>query len=57
MYVFNLEGTQAIRMRADIGVRKPAYCTAEGQVLLAYQPLEVVELVELRGGKCRRARL
>jgi len=49
MYVFNLEGTQAIRMRADIGVRKPAYCTAEGQVLLAYQPLEVVERVIARG--------
>jgi IclR family KDG regulon transcriptional repressor len=30
MYVYNLESTQAIRMRSDIGVRKPAYCTAEG---------------------------
>src|ERR1051325_2375260 len=25
MYVFNLESTQAIRMRSDIGVRKPAH--------------------------------
>jgi IclR family KDG regulon transcriptional repressor len=49
MYVFNLEGTQAIRMRADIGVRKPAYCTAEGQVLLAYQSPEFVEQVLARG--------
>ena len=36
MYVFNLESTQAIRMRSDVGVRKPAYCTAEGQAILAY---------------------
>src|SRR6516165_12806329 len=34
MYVYNLEGTHAIRMRSDIGVRKPAYCTAEGQAIL-----------------------
>src|SRR5882724_12814824 len=45
MYVFNLESTQAIRMRSDVGVRKPAYCTAEGQVLLAYQPTEVLDRV------------
>ena len=38
MYVFNLESTQAIRMRSDVGVRKPAYCTAEGQAILAFQP-------------------
>jgi DNA-binding IclR family transcriptional regulator len=53
MYVFNLEGTQAIRMRADIGVRKPAYCTAEGQVLLAYQSPEVVDRVIARGMPAR----
>src|SRR4051794_4623038 len=53
MYVFNLEGTQAIRMRADIGVRKPAYCTAEGQVLLAYQSPEFVERVIARGMPAR----
>ncbi len=45
MYVFNLESTQAIRMRSDIGVRKPAYCTAEGQAMLAYQPSDSVERV------------
>ena len=43
MYVYNLESTQAIRMRSDVGVRKPAYCTAEGQAILAFQPDEVVE--------------
>jgi len=45
MYVFNLESTQAIRMRSDVGVRKPAHCTAEGQAILAFQPDEVVERV------------
>ena len=42
MYVYNLESTQAIRMRSDIGVRKPAYCTAEGQAILAFAPDEIV---------------
>jgi IclR family KDG regulon transcriptional repressor len=49
MYVFNLESTQAIRMRSDIGVRKPAYCTAEGQAILAFQPQEVVDRVIEQG--------
>jgi IclR family transcriptional regulator, KDG regulon repressor len=43
MYVYNLESTQAIRMRSDIGVRKPAYCTAEGQAILAFQPDDVID--------------
>jgi DNA-binding IclR family transcriptional regulator len=49
MYVFNLESTQAIRMRSDVGVRKPAYCTAEGQAMLAYQSATVVDDV-IRAG-------
>jgi IclR family transcriptional regulator, KDG regulon repressor len=53
MYVFNLESTQSIRMRSDVGVRKPAYCTAEGQVILAYQPQEVIEQV-VRDGLAAR---
>jgi DNA-binding IclR family transcriptional regulator len=49
MYVYNLESTQAIRMRSDIGVRKPAYCTAEGQAILAFRPPEVIDQVIQRG--------
>jgi DNA-binding IclR family transcriptional regulator len=49
MYVYNLESTQAIRMRSDIGVRKPAYCTAEGQALLAFRPDDVIEAVVAAG--------
>jgi IclR family transcriptional regulator, KDG regulon repressor len=49
MYVYNLESTQAIRMRSDIGVRKPAYCTAEGQAILAFQPSGIVDRVVREG--------
>jgi IclR family KDG regulon transcriptional repressor len=49
MYVYNLESTQAIRMRSDIGVRKPAYCTAEGQAILAFQSSEIVDRVVCEG--------
>ncbi|HZS62999.1 MAG TPA: IclR family transcriptional regulator [Xanthobacteraceae bacterium] len=49
MYVYNLESTQAIRMRSDLGVRKPAYCTAEGLAILAFQPGEVIETVIAQG--------
>lgn len=40
MYVFHLESSHAIRMRSDIGVRKPMVCTAEGQAILAFMPEE-----------------
>ncbi len=49
MYVYNLESRQAVRMRSDIGVRKPVYCTAEGQAILAYQPQNLIERV-VKGG-------
>jgi IclR family transcriptional regulator, KDG regulon repressor len=49
MYVYHLESTHAIRMRSDLGVRKPAYCTAEGQAILAFAPGELVEQVIATG--------
>ena len=36
MYLHNLESGQAIGIRAYIGDLKPAFCTAEGRVLLAF---------------------
>jgi IclR family KDG regulon transcriptional repressor len=45
MYVYNLESTQAIRMRSDIGVRRPAWCTAVGRAIFAFQPPEAVEAI------------
>lgn len=49
MYVYNLESPHAIRMRSDIGVRKPAHCTAEGLAILAFQPAEVVDGIVAAG--------
>ncbi len=56
MYVYNLESRQAIRARSDVGVRKPAYCTAEGLAMLAFQPDEEVEEVIAAGLVARTAR-
>jgi IclR family transcriptional regulator, KDG regulon repressor len=53
MYVYNLESMQAIRMRSDIGVRKPAYCTAEGLAMLAFHPPGVIDEIVARGLKPR----
>ncbi len=36
MYVYDLESTQAIRMRANLGDRKPAFCCSEGRAMLAF---------------------
>jgi DNA-binding IclR family transcriptional regulator len=49
MYVYFLESTQAVRMRSDLGLRKPAYCTAEGQAILAFRPPEIVQGVIRQG--------
>jgi DNA-binding IclR family transcriptional regulator len=49
MYVYNLESTHAIRSRSDLGVRKPAHATAEGQAILAFQPREVIDRVIAAG--------
>jgi DNA-binding IclR family transcriptional regulator len=49
MYVYNLESTHAIRSRSDLGVRKPAHATAEGQAILAFQPQDIVDRVIAAG--------
>jgi IclR family KDG regulon transcriptional repressor len=43
LFINSLESKHAIRMTMDVGVRKPAYCTAEGKVLLAFQPPEMLD--------------
>ena len=45
MYLYNLESAQAIGIRTYIGARKPAFCTAEGRVLLAFGGPELVQAV------------
>ena len=49
MYVYNLESTQAIRVNSDIGVRKPAFCTANGRAILAFQPPAAVAAILAAG--------
>jgi DNA-binding IclR family transcriptional regulator len=49
MFVYNLESTQAIRVNSDIGVRKPAFCTASGRAILAWQPDEALSVVLAAG--------
>lgn len=56
MYVYNLEGAHAIRMRSDVGVCKPAFCTAEGLVMLAFRPAALVDVIIARGLKARTAK-
>ena len=53
MYVYNLESAHAIRMRSDVGVCKPAFCTAEGLAMLAFQPTTLVDSVISEGLKAR----
>ena len=49
MFVYNLESTQAIRVNSDIGVRKPAYCSANGRAILAFQPPDTVQAIIATG--------
>ena len=49
MYVLNLESNHAIRMRADLGSRKPAFCTSEGRAILAFQTPEIVDRAFAQG--------
>ena len=53
MFVYNLESTQAIRVNSDIGVRKPAFCTAGGRAILAFQPEEAIDGIVAAGLKPR----
>jgi IclR family transcriptional regulator, KDG regulon repressor len=43
IYINSLESRQSIRMTSDVGVRRPAFGSAEGMVLLAHQPRETIE--------------
>ncbi|MDB5764180.1 MAG: Transcriptional regulator KdgR [Herminiimonas sp.] len=53
LYINSLESRQAIRMTMDVGVRKPAFCTAEGKVLLAFLPVEMLERILTSGAAGR----
>ena len=40
VYLYNLESSQAVGTKSYLGMRKPAFCTSEGRVLLAFGPPE-----------------
>lgn len=49
IYVYDLESTQAIRQRANLGERKPAFCSAEGRAMLAFAGPEAVDAIIAAG--------
>ena len=53
IYVYDLESTQAIRQRANLGERKPAFCSAEGRAMLAFADQGAVEAI-IAGGLAPR---
>lgn len=51
VYINSLESKQAIRMTLEVGMRKPAYSTAAGKVMLAFQTEETLEHLFAEGFK------
>ena len=45
MYVYNLESPQAVSVKSELGMMKPAFCTALGRAMLAYQDEDVMKRV------------
>lgn len=56
MYIYNLESIRPIRMRSDIGVHRPAFCTAVGRAIFAFQSRPVIERMLARPLEARTAR-
>ena len=56
IYVYDLESTQAIRQRANLGERKPAFCSAEGRAMLAFADSQTLEAVIAAGLVARTPR-
>jgi IclR family transcriptional regulator, KDG regulon repressor len=44
-YIYDLESVQPVRLGSQLGTLKPAFCSAEGLAILAFQPDSVVEAV------------
>lgn len=56
MYVYNMESRQPIRLRSDIGIRRPAFCTAVGRAIYAYKPAGAVKQMLASGLEARTER-
>lgn len=55
VYLYNLESSQAVGTKSYLGMRRPAFCTSEGRVLLAFGPPEQAAMVLKEGGVARTA--
>jgi DNA-binding IclR family transcriptional regulator len=44
-----IEGQQAVSLQAELGARRPAYCTASGKAILAHLPEEEVDALLAQG--------
>lgn len=55
VYINCLESKQAVRMTLNVGVRKSAFTTAAGKVMLAFQPDEVLDELFAAGLEQRTA--
>ena len=49
LYMITHESQRAVRSIFNVGTRAPVHSTAEGKVLIAFQPEEVVEAITVRG--------
>jgi len=44
-YIYDLESVHPVRLGSQLGTLKPAFCSAEGLAILAYQPESAVETI------------
>ena len=49
VYLYKVDCEHPVRLRSHLGKENPAYCTSSGQVMLAFQPEEVVDQVIAEG--------
>ena len=45
VYVYDIESSQAVRVKSHLGITKPAYCTAEGLAILAFKPRDQIDRI------------
>ena len=45
VYVYDMESSQAVRLKPHLGSTKPLFCSAEGLAILAFQPPSFVDRV------------
>lgn len=56
MYIYNMESPQALRLRSDIGVHRPAHCTAVGKAIFSFASESAMETLLSRPLEKRTAK-